>query len=104
MIDEKEKPQNITTLKENKVMLSREQTEMNSIIEDAETVVCAECKSKTFTEIYFLKKVSALVSPTGQEVKIPVATFRCADCGSINKDFLPPSLSGELLDAVAEDE
>jgi DNA-directed RNA polymerase subunit RPC12/RpoP len=90
-------------MKENNTMLSREQTEMNSIIEDAETVVCAECGSKMFTEVYFLKRVSALMSPTGQEVKIPVATFRCADCGSINKDFLPPSLSQELLDEVAKE-
>ena len=34
-----------------------------------------------------LKKLSALVSPTGQEALIPVAAFACDSCGHINKEF-----------------
>ena len=34
-----------------------------------------------------LKKLSALVSPTGQEAIIPVAAFACDSCGHINKEF-----------------
>ena len=34
-----------------------------------------------------LKKLSALMSPTGQEAIIPVAAFACQSCGHINKEF-----------------
>ena len=34
-----------------------------------------------------LKKLSALVSPNGQEAIIPVAAFACEACGHINKEF-----------------
>jgi len=84
-------------------MLTRDQEDMNRIVEDAETVSCDECNSKAFVEVYFLKRVSALISPTGQEVKIPVASFRCAECGSMNKDFLPPALREEFLGTETEE-
>jgi len=34
-------------------------------------------------------KLSALLSPTGQEAMIPIQVFCCAKCGYINKGFLP---------------
>ena len=34
-----------------------------------------------------LKKLSAIISPTGQEALIPVAAFACEACGHINKEF-----------------
>ena len=34
-----------------------------------------------------LKKLSPLVSPTGQEAMIPVAAFACEKCSHINKEF-----------------
>jgi len=36
-----------------------------------------------------MKKVPALVSPTGKEVMMPVETFSCLACGHINKEFVP---------------
>ena len=33
--------------------------------------------------------LSALLSPTGEEAKIPIQVFACAKCGHINKGFLP---------------
>jgi hypothetical protein len=34
-----------------------------------------------------LKKLSPLISPTGQEAIIPVMVFGCDSCGHINKQF-----------------
>ena len=34
-----------------------------------------------------LKKLSSLLSPTGQEAIIPVMAFACDSCGHINKEF-----------------
>jgi predicted nucleic acid-binding Zn ribbon protein len=54
----------------------------------AATLECEECKCKGFKQTLMLKKLSALVSPTGQEAIIPVAAFCCEQCGNINKQFL----------------
>ena len=35
-----------------------------------------------------LKKLSPLISPTGQEAMIPVQAFACEKCSHINKEFL----------------
>ena len=38
--------------------------------------------------IIFLKKISRLVSPTGQEI-IPVQVYSCGNCGHINTKLNP---------------
>ena len=54
----------------------------------AKTLECEECKCKGFKQTLMLKKLSALLSPTGQESMIPVAVFACEKCSHINKEFL----------------
>ena len=44
-------------------------------------VVCDNCEGKVFREVVMLKRLSALVSPTGKEQLIPVQVVRCDDCG-----------------------
>lgn len=56
---------------------------------DAEDIVCEECGSKVFTMVFLLKKISALLSPTGKEENVPVQTIACHKCGHVNKQFLP---------------
>jgi hypothetical protein len=51
--------------------------------------VCEECGNDTFTQVYQIRALSALLSPTGQETKIPIQVFACAKCGHINKGFKP---------------
>jgi hypothetical protein len=36
-----------------------------------------------------MKKLSALVSPNGQEALIPIPVFACMACGHVNEMFLP---------------
>ena len=54
----------------------------------ATTLECEECKCKGFKQTMMLKKLSALISPTGQETIIPVGVFACEACGNINKEFV----------------
>jgi hypothetical protein len=56
---------------------------------DAETYVCENCGHDHFEVTYLIKKFSALISPTGQEMLTPIQAFACKECGHINKDFLP---------------
>ena len=54
----------------------------------AKDIECDECGNKGFRQTLMLKKLSALVSPNGQEAIIPVAAFACDKCGHINKEFV----------------
>lgn len=65
------------------------QSRINVDLSSALDVVCEECGCKTFSEVAFVKKVSALVSPTGKEAIVPVGTFACSSCGHVNREFDP---------------
>ena len=63
------------------------QAQMNIDLSQASDVKCDECKNDSFKQTILIKKMSALISPTGQEIVIPVAAFSCEKCGHINDDF-----------------
>lgn len=50
---------------------------------DSPNVVCPKCGSKLFKEVYALKKISTIISPTGKEETIPIPFYACAECGTI---------------------
>ena len=58
-------------------------------LKNAETMKCAKCDNSIFIQGYVIKKISAIVSPTGQEVIAPVQVFGCNKCGHVNKEFMP---------------
>ena len=53
----------------------------------AKTMECEKCQNVTFKQTLMLHKMSALVSPNGQETIIPMAVFACEKCGHVNKEF-----------------
>lgn len=62
---------------------------INIKAEDLEDVTCDNCEGKVFREAIMFKKVSAIVSPSGQEQLVPCPIFRCDDCGHVPVMFLP---------------
>ena len=62
-------------------------------LQEAETMTCLECNNKIFIQGYVIKKISAIMSPTGQEVIAPVQVFNCGNCGEI----LPLGDTDELI-------
>tara|TARA_R100000234_G_C4941854_1_gene153339 strand:- start:492 stop:737 length:246 start_codon:yes stop_codon:yes gene_type:complete len=52
-------------------------------LKEAETMVCKSCGNKIFIQGYVVKKISAIMSPTGEEVIAPVQVFNCGNCGEI---------------------
>ena len=54
----------------------------------ADTVQCQECGNASFIQSFFLKKISALMSPTGKEAIIPVQVFSCGNCGTVPSKML----------------
>ncbi len=58
-------------------------------LDQTDQIVCDECGSAAFHPAFLLRKVSALISPTGKETVIPIQVFACDSCGHINEEFLP---------------
>jgi uncharacterized Zn finger protein len=69
--------------------MKSQQPPMNLDLSTAQDIVCDNCGNYTFNEVVLMKRISALVSPTGKEAIVPIPTFACNACGFINKQFLP---------------
>ena len=54
----------------------------------ADTVQCQECGNASFIQSFFLKKISALMSPTGKEAIVPIQVFSCGNCGTVPSKML----------------
>ena len=63
----------------------------NVDLSKATTMECEECKNQTFKQTLMLHKMSAIVSPNGQETIVPAAVFACEKCEHVNKDFTQKS-------------
>ena len=67
--------------------IQREQPGLQIDLSKAETIVCENCGNASFIQAFFLKKVSALVSPTGKEAIVRMQVFSCGNCGTIPKNM-----------------
>jgi predicted RNA methylase len=56
-------------------------------ISKADTVVCEKCDNRLFIQSFVIKKISAILSPSGQEAIVPVQVYSCGNCGSVPKMF-----------------
>ena len=56
-------------------------------ISKTSAIKCEKCENQTFKQTLLLRKLSALVSPNGQETLVPVQVFSCEKCGHVNSDF-----------------
>jgi len=64
-------------------------------LKNAEEAQCDECSCTRFKPVFIIKRLSALLSPTGDEMNIPIQLFQCAECNYINKEWLPNEESEE---------
>ena len=58
-------------------------------LENTDALECDECGSTTFRPAFLLRKVSALMSPSGKETIVPIQVFACDSCGHVNEDMYP---------------
>ena len=62
-------------------------------LSDADTMKCQKCGNSIFIQGYVIKRISAIVSPTGEEVIAPIQVFNCGNCG----EMLPLQELDELI-------
>lgn len=51
-------------------------------------VTCDECENYTFLQVILMKRMPALISPTGKDAFLPQSTFACAVCNHVNVHFI----------------
>ena len=69
------------------------QAQVKIDLKDADTMKCQACGNSIFIQGYVIKKISAIVSPTGKEVIAPIQVFNCGNCG----EMLPLQELDELI-------
>jgi len=57
-------------------------------LRDADTIRCSDCDNFVFIAGFVLKRLSAIVSPTGEEALIPVQVYSCGNCGKVPNSLL----------------
>jgi len=58
------------------------QADVKLNVAELPTVKC-ECGNVTFHASFILKKVSALISPSGKETTAPIQVFSCVKCNKL---------------------
>ena len=58
-------------------------------INDTESLQCDDCSNYLFIKSYFIRRISALMSPNGQEAMIPIEVFSCGNCGKVPDNMMP---------------
>ena len=52
-------------------------------------IVCDECGCEHFIQVTAMRKLSPMLSPTGQTALIPIPVYACHKCGYVNEEFQP---------------
>ena len=68
-----------------------QQAQVKVDLREADTIKCEHCGNYLFIKSTVLKRLSALVSPTGEEAIIPIEIYSCGNCGQVPKDMLKGS-------------
>ena len=76
------------TMKPQKPLPRPQQAQVQVDLNQAETLKCKGCNNYVFIQAYILKRLSAIVSPTGEETLIPVQVYSCGNCGKVIEDTL----------------
>ena len=79
------------------------QAEVKVDLSKADTIKCDDCGNYLFITAHVIKRLSAIMSPTGQEAMIPVQVYSCGNCGTVPKIFLEVSGLGEEINKPKED-
>ena len=60
-------------------------------LKQADTIKCSDCNNYLFITSFVLKKISALMSPNGQEGIVPLQVYSCGNCGKVPSKLLEGS-------------
>ena len=68
--------------------MQNQEQQINVNLKDAEDIKGGEGENLYFIPVVRVKRISPLMSPSGEEMLAPIQTFQCSSCGHVNKQFL----------------
>ena len=71
--------------------IQQPQQEVQVDLTKADTIKCEDCGNYLFITANVIKRISPILSPTGQEALVPVQVYSCGNCGKVPKMFLEGS-------------
>ena len=71
--------------------LKKPSAQVKADLKQADTIKCNDCNNYLFITSFILKRLSALLSPNGQEALIPVQVYSCGNCGKVAEGMLEGS-------------
>ena len=71
--------------------IKKPQANVKVDLREAETIKCDDCGNYLFLTSFILKRLSAIVSPSGEETLVPVQVYSCGDCGKVPGKLLEGS-------------
>ena len=72
-------------------------------LKKADTIKCDDCGNYLFITAHVIKRISAIMSPSGQEALVPVQVYSCGNCGKVPTMFLEGTGLGDLPEKPKED-
>ena len=70
-------------------MMNPQQQQFNIDFSQTTPVVCDEGGHEHFVQVIMMRKLSPMLSPTGQPALIPIPVFACSKCSHVNEVFMP---------------
>jgi len=70
----------------------KETNDIKIDLKDTEAILCDKCKNDTFEIVYYMRKVSSVITGETNPSLIPIAVYGCSECGYINEMFKPAEL------------
>ena len=71
--------------------IKKPQANVQVDLREADTIKCDDCGNYLFITSFILKRLSAIVSPSGEEALVPVQEYSCGDCGKVPSKLLEGS-------------
>ena len=87
-----------------KQKVSQSQQQVQVDLSQAETMKCEYCGNYLFISSTIIKRISPIISPTGQEAIIPIDVYSCGNCGRVPKTLLRGSgIDADEINSPKED-
>ena len=71
--------------------LPKQKKQVQVDLKQADTIKCSDCNNYLFISSTIIKRLSAILSPTGEETLIPIDVYSCGNCGRVPKSMLAGS-------------
>ena len=85
-----------------KINPSQQQVQVD--LSQAETMKCEYCGNYLFISSTIIKRISPIISPTGEEAIVPIDVYSCGNCGRVPKTLLRGSgIDADEINSPKED-